>query len=401
MKRNNKKIRLVYLKSRYNEFYLNKIAVGLGFDKYTGYLGLHKNNALLLKYDCLYQLYAFWVFLMIPLWYCFRLCKSIVSRLKSKRSALDGSTFFLATSIALPRVTKNAGIYDMTSKWLELPWNLTNGISEEQRVSVFDVLSFSEIFFCFKEVLILLFWSVLRDGLKYVYTNIFAFDWYLYYLSVNKIPKGSKVVFCSHTDFWCSLLGSLTNFQTILVQHGTEMYLENKKNLKELKYVDGCDAWVGDFPVKYSHLDFVYVFSDKHYIALCNSVIANNPPYKVVGYGVTLTDVGNIDKKKILIIGYIKNYALQEETLLKYFQGKGVEVYLKNHPTIPPVYYEEFQRMYDFTFINSDLFPNVDIIFSYYSTLAQTYQDMGKKVVYYDDLDFSNIDDLKLSELNI
>ena len=88
----------------------------------------------------------------------------------------------------------------------------------------------------------------------------------------------------------------------------------------------------------------------------------------------------------ILIVGYSTLYIDKETELIKRFQGTGIRVYLKNHPTLQVSAYKEIQSFLDFVLLDGPIFPKVDVVFSYSSTLALEYDALGVEVILYDSL---------------
>lgn len=392
MKSNIERIRLIYLKSRYNRIFLNDIAREKESRDYSEYVGLLKRYGIFKKHHSIFYLYALAIVVIAPLLNLCKFVQSLLCLITSPKKELKGKKFFLATSIALHRVSNNANLYDTNSLWLELPWCKTQEISNSQRINFYNVITFKELFSAIKEAILIFYYMLYRDGLKYAFLNIRVFDWYLYYYSVTKIPLGSDVYFCSHKDYWCSLLGSLKQYNQILIQHGTEFLLFNNNHYSYLKYDTQNKFWYGDYPVKYSNLKKVFVFSEKDYVALCKAILQDTPPFIKVGYGVTLTDLGSSEKRRILIIGFYRGYPEEEEIIIKAFQKKDVVLYLKNHPTVSPARYDRLKEKYNFIFINEPVYPVVDMVFSYESTLALAYEDIGIKVYYYNEIDFQSFD---------
>lgn len=386
-----KNIRLIYLRSRYNQVFLNGIALKNSSSDYSEYLGIHKKYIVFKKHNFLYKIYAYIVALLFPFILFTKVIKALGSIISSKRKRLECDNFFLATSIALPRISKEAGVYDDSSIWIELPWCYTKEINDSQRVTIFELLSISDVFFCLKESLVLFYFVLLRDGIKLALYNLRSFEWYLYFLGVNKIPKHKSVFFCSQADVWSTLLDSLDSYKKKLLQHGTEIVYFNTKNEDYLRYDKENGFWTLKFPIRYSCVDEVYTFSEKDYKALCNCIIDNKPRYVIVGHRLNIVSLDNHEKKSVLIIGFSRNYLAKEKQLLEALKDKDVNVYLKNHPTCSPTVYENLKDSYNFHLINTSLYPFVDIVFSYESTLAQAYEDNGIKVIYYETMNFANL----------
>ena len=61
--------------------------------------------------------------------------------------------------------------------------------------------------------------------------------------------------------------------------------------------------------------------------------------------------------------------------------------------------YRKIKDQYCFILITEDIFPDVDIVFSYSSTLAFEYENSGKKVIYYNNIRTNNSNKINRKEV--
>jgi len=186
------------------------------------------------------------------------------------------------------------------------------------------------------------------------------------------------------------LIDKLPHRNKILVQHGTEIILHNTFDI-EANFLNKSQQgfWTLNPPYQYHTITEAYVFTKTEETALLLSILGCHPKFHYTGYGLKLTDL-NLEKKSVLIVGYYYIFIEIERKILESLQDKGLVVFLKNHPTIPPSKYDSIKKEYDFELITDGTFPKVDLVISYDSTLALEYEALGVSVLYYDNINFSN-----------
>ena len=103
---------------------------------------------------------------------------------------------------------------------------------------------------------------------------------------------------------------------------------------------------------------------------------------------IELTEMRNDDNFKILIVGFPGYLRFDKElSIIKAFAQEGYSVYLKPHPGKEDMTtYLNLEKKYrNCKIILGKLFPDVDAVCSYRSTLAVEYQAHGKFVMMYDE----------------
>ena len=86
-------------------------------------------------------------------------------------------------------------------------------------------------------------------------------------------------------------------------------------------------------------------------------------------------------------------FADKEKEIIKDLQELDIAVYLKNHPSIANEKYDVLRKEFNFNFlegVGAEL-PDVDLVFSYDSTLAYEYASIGTEVLYYNNFDMKDV----------
>ncbi len=274
-------------------------------------------------------------------------------------------------------------------------------IDEEQQVSIFELLSLKDIVLSYFDSLFAYYNSLIRYGLVVSFLGINTLEWFLYYRALISIPPNNILLSCHQIDPVALLIDNISHQKKILLQHGTVIFKHNTHNLpSEILTKDkDYDIWVYNMPIKLQNLDVMYAFSEEEYIGYKLSMCKCNPESVIVGYGIKTTKL-NMTGFTVLIIGYFKGYGDREEKVIGMLNEAQVNVLIKNHPMQDVSAYNKLKAVYNFEILNMPVFPVVDLVISYESTLALEYASIGINVIYYDDIDWENfsnyIQDLKM-----
>lgn len=328
------------------------------------------------------------------------LIKLLLKKVCKKRKSVPDGAVFLLMSGALPRVAKRAGLNSNSNVWLVLDGSTTEEISG-RCINDFEIIGYKDLFKAF-----FLSWVSLVDA--YNFSNgeclllaLNSFRWYVYRYAAIRIPIDTELYFCNHKDRWAFLADSLPHKKKNLIQHGTEICVQNKAGIAEpfLYYKENLNAWVMRMPVRYKSLSKVYSFSEREAEAMSFSILDCKPLFEYTGYGLNLTHIES-DRFKVLIVAYQKLYFSREVELLSCLATLDIDVFLKNHPTQPCGPYEDLLGKYEFKFINEPIFPEVDLVLSYDSTLALEYQSIGAEVIYHTDYSNKQIVEMIKNKIN-
>ena len=120
---------------------------------------------------------------------------------------------------------------------------------------------------------------------------------------------------------------------------------------------------------------------------MSSDVLNCDPEVYYVGYSLKQFNENLAGDKAILIVGYYSLFNKKEEELITFFQGSGIKIYLKNHPVFPSSVYNQMRDKLVFELLDGPRFPKVDYVFSYGSTLALEYENLGARVILYNYMD--------------
>jgi len=383
--------RLHFLTSLSNLDVLNEIDKANDYSTYHPFLGARsklvpsflRSNTSLLK---IYIAIIVYVYPFIGLAFTIR---AFINILWDKNNNPHGRRAFLFASIALPRVTKNAGLtIKEDDVWLILPWmNYTN----KECINVtspFSLLSFNDAIKASWDSIIVVYYAYRKKGCKFVLPTLLSIRWFFFNLAIRKLPSDTELFFANHKDSFAVLFKYLPHSRKCLIQHGTEIVLENPSHIGSdfYEYNEQYNFWSNKLPVRYNDIAVLYCFTEKERVAMSSSVLNCSPEVRYVGYSLKQFNENIDGKKAILIVGYSTLYIDKETELIKRFQGTGIRVYLKNHPTLQVSAYKKIQSSLDFVLLDGPIFPKVDVVFSYSSTLALEYDALGVEVILYDSL---------------
>lgn len=383
--------RLHYLTSLFNLDVLNEIDKANGYNTYHPFLGVRSRitPVYLKTHISLLKIYIGFLTIIYPVIGLVLTGGAVLGIIGNKKLHDFGARAFLLASIALPRVVKNAGITNRADDvWLKLPWMRYNDCEGHNLLSSFSLLSVVDTINAFWDSIIIVYYVYRKKGCKFVLPTFLSIRWLLYNLAIRKLPNNTELFFANHKDSYAALFKFLPFPRKNLIQHGTEIVLENPANIgTELyEYNKQYNFWSNKLPVKYKDIAVLYCFTEKERVALSSSVLNCSPEVRYVGYSLKQFNENIDGKKAILIVGYSTLYIDKETELIKRFQGTGIRVYLKNHPTLQVSAYKEIQSSLDFVLLDGPIFPKVDVVFSYSSTLALEYDALGVEVILYDSL---------------
>ena len=390
--------RLHYLVSYSNRIFLNEIDRKEGFDTYETILDVRSRIVPLAikNRNHLLSIYLIIFVLLSPLWNILYLIKSLIDKTKANRIEYKGERLFLLASVALPRVVDNAGIKVRDNeKWLPLPWTKTKSLIIQDIITVFNLVKLSDILSAYWDSILVAFYLLRKKGRIYVLPSSKAYIWFLYNRAIRRIPYNVELLFANQKDIYAPLLDNLPHNKKSLIQHGTEIVMVNPNNIGEpyYRFIEEGGYWVNNMPFKYKHLSQVYVFTKKELKALSKSILNTLPKITFVGYSLKGFNENLKGDKAILIVGYYDLFYERETKLIELLQNKGIKIYLKNHPVFPDSVYDGLLSLYDFKLLSGQRFPKVDYVFTYCSTLALEYEELGAKIIFYDKMDDATLQD--------
>ena len=391
----NKKDRLFFLKTFYNQIYINELD-GLNHrDSYKKYQIGDRVYNLLKGADTPIKVVLVFLIFLYPFIVIIKYIKSLVLYRKSQHVTYSKNKLYVYSSIALKRVVENAGLYDSGIDWLILPFQKKSDISENRQLSVFSLLNTRDIFKAYYNTIYCLYIALNKFGLRYVFWALNGPVWFLTLYALRRVPLYTELIFCDHKSKYSVLFDSLPNKQKTLVQHGTEIVIHNNNKLDACwyRYLPSYNCWTENVPYKYHTISKLYAFSKREIAAIQSAIMPNVNEVEtfIVGYGTKITHIEHTSPL-VLIIGYYSMCYEKELQIANRIKELDVDLYLKNHPAFPPSIYDDFSKMTGCKVLNGSIFPDADIVFSYDSTLALQYEELGVHVLYYDDIDINKVE---------
>ena len=344
--------------------------------------------------------YRMVVFIVFPLLLTKYALQSFYYLISSRKQNQISDIVFIGTSPALKRVATQANLLYTECMWFPIPFETIEGIEHNKQYNPFSFCSGGDIFRSLLASLIVYYSLVFKRGIRVGVKALDCYKQILLFSMLSRFRHNTKFFFCNHKDIWAIIIDNLPYGQKNLIQHGTEIVINNNKIPEPiLLFNEKNKIWTQNVPVKLCSVDNIFAFSEVEAAAMQQALLDCSPKVTVVGYGLSLTELReNSNRKAVLIIGFYKDYWREEQSVLDVLQSLDINVYLKNHPAIPQERYNDFKKLYRFDLINEPVFPVVDLVISYRSTLALQYESVGCKVLYYDEIDFSNFKD-RVSEL--
>lgn len=287
-------------------------------------------------------------------------------------------------------IAKRMGILSKDDVWFASPFDTFTLPYDAKQIRVLDYTSFTDAFLCFFQSIIIHSYTVFHFGYDYYLLSFKAFDWCMMDMALRNIPQNVDLYFCNICDRCAILIDKLPQHNKIMIQHGAMHFHNNSNSSPYMTLQEDKGFWIWNSLYKNSPTR-VYCFTEDDEIALRRSVIANDPEFIHIGYDFRPAFKPN--KFSVLIIGMYTLFADKEKEIIKDLQGLDIDVYLKNHPSIDNGKYDVFRKEYNFIFlegVGAEL-PDVDLVFSYDSTLAYEYASIGTEVLYYDNFDMKDV----------
>lgn len=190
-----------------------------------------------------------------------------------------------------------------------------------------------------------------------------AWQFYEAYVGLSKITQNSNIYFSNQSDKYAILFDNIPSRKKILLQHGIAL------------------NW-GILPCPLRHIDIFYAISEHTWQDAFAYILIGSPQLKFFNPTISLTDF-NLERKSVLIVSEV-TYFEQEVEILKALSKLNIEVFLKRHPGFTnDQCYRDLQSKYKFCYITDKVFPKVDFVVSYFSTLVFEYMEHGIPVYMY------------------
>ncbi len=285
-----------------------------------------------------------------------------------RKKELSGK-LYLSYALLLKKRVETAGLYNSSTDWL-YPIFLPTGmekVTDKNIHNIFEYINILDVIKAYFYSLYTIVASVKYLKFKYLFRNYVSFEFYLTALYLQKIPRETEIIFANQIDRWAVLFDRAPQKRKVLFQHGIEMPEAN-------------------WPTKLNNIKCVYALSEKESERLINATLSNRPEeINILPPTIKLTPFDIEQKNSLLIVSY-PLYGLyeNESKLIKGIDSNKCHIFLKLHPGHQDISrYLDLQKEYNYTLITNNVFPDVDNVVSYRSTLAVEYEVYNKKILYY------------------
>ncbi len=298
------------------------------------------------------------------------LVKAIVANLKvNKADKLNRRIVVVATPRLLDQLEKVPNQEDIPNQYLFI--GACKNIKHKKNVNFYSYLCLGDIFWAFTKSVVLPFTTALKTNQKI--QLMVSFDWFLSFRIFETNKQIKEIWFGNHFDRWAVLVESLEAKVKILVQHGIENGLWSP-------------------PSKLSTISKAYLIDENQKQHFINKIIANDFTSEILISSLKLTAEFDESKYRVLIVGNSGVHISDETQLIKNLQSKRIELILKPHPVLSKQPYYELKKEFNYNLIEKKtLFPIVDLVISYDSTLAVEYEQKSVDVIYYSQYSIAEI----------
>lgn len=316
-----------------------------------------------------------------------------------KKNNIYTSRIFVHSHRIETAVEKN--IFMESDILLNYPYSFNEVGRKGTIIEIYNILTIKILFRTLFDSIYVNILMFVRFGYNSLFFGLSAFHWFLLFNSLNSIDPSVEIVMCNQKDRWAILLDMLNTKKKTIVQHGTNIlkYLPNNKIKSYYVYDENTKLYYMNMPYKLKNISHLYAFNELEAKYILLGEQKSHPTIEYIGYRLKLSDV-QCTGKSILIIGEYTNYSDIETRLIEYFDNTIYKIFLKSHPLVDPIVYEDLLSRYNFTLLTGKIYPRVDIVFSYNSTLALEYESFNIPVVYYDYIfdDNNEINDDKIKK---
>ena len=205
-----------------------------------------------------------------------------------------------------------------------------------------------------------------------IFTIYKIWNFYECSIALRKISHNKEIVFSNQLDRWALLFDDLPASKKTLLQHGLMPI---------------------NVPNKLKNVDVMYSMTKETWKDALINVLDCTPEIKYMSSTIKLSEI-NTDKPSILIIAHILHFEV-EKKIIRNLQKYEADIYVKKHPGVnnDRCYYD-LQKEYGFTYLTEPIFPKVNFLISYNSTLVYEYQNFG--IPFYK---YENVDDFSMNIL--
>ena len=284
----------------------------------------------------------------------------------SKRT-FSNRTFFMCNTIAAYRAKHIlSAIRPQEVTTLKIPF-IKNSFHENQ-ISILESIATPDLYNAYREALITIWFMYgkyrRRDA---AFRSYSCFEFYLTCYFVMHNEEQNTFVYYDTYSRWAYLFSSADS--SVFIQHGKltdQLHLIKMKAPQKAFYLNRSQREIVDevlFSTRPTEYSFRPVLAFSH-----NELLLHN------------------GKKNVLLVCWGNKISTEWE-IVKMLAGK-CNLFIKPHPgERDNSDYKRMVKEYGCIMIPKDGYPEVDVVLSYDSTLADEYEDVGIKVIRYDLLD--------------
>jgi len=345
--------------------------------RFTPLRGL-KTISLIEKYKInlfVYSVICVIFILVSPVYFLIKLFKKIAIKQDNKDEIAEENLILVANG----RVDY---LYNKLNKSEKVTYININQNNKINYISYEKYLKLSDYFLAYIFSLISIFYLLYKLKNKTDILQAYvAFEWFLVYLSLNRLKKGAKkVFFANHYDRWAVMFDQLfENKEVSLLQHGI------LPDILQLDY-------------KLENINTIYYYDNKSKILFEQIFNLKNVQYEKLPLSLKLSAIKS-DKTTILVIGQPHSRDM-EVVIIKSLISQ-YEIYIKPHPLYSDKKYKNIKGLHIID--DRSFYPKVDLALCYESTLGLEYEASGVNVLWWKDYDIKSIYDIiknKLKDTN-
>jgi hypothetical protein len=391
-----KKVRLLFLTSYINTIFLGRWIASFFKTKdsnmeilYPAYLGqFYRKSAYL--YVSLLSLILIGVPFFVFFYNTVQFAKTIYNFFFIQKNKSISEKLFIYSRFMF-KTSKRINLFTRTDSVLVFPNEKCSEIDIKQQVTIYDLITFKNIISTYCNSFIIFGLVIKYFGYANSLYSLNFFKFSLMYNGLLNIDLNTEIYMNNQKDRWAFLIDKLPHKKKIIIQHGTNYFknLPNPYSKEFIKYDKEDDLYTLVMPIKLSNIWKIYAFTQTEAKYMLVGEHKNIPDIHIIGYDIVLTEIMK-ERPQVLIIGnYVENAPI-EKRIVEYLHNYDIDIFIKSHPLVSNDKYNKLRSVYKFQMVENNIFPRVDLVFSYSSTLALEYESCGIQVVYYTEIFFDN-----------
>lgn len=238
---------------------------------------------------------------------------------------------------------------------------------KEREIKVLSVISYKDIFDAFISAVAMIFYMERRFAKEDILFRSYAsFEFFLTCRFVKRTESDNKFIYFNTFDRWAFLM-CRANTEVYFIQHGKLDYLTTL--------------------IRVGTPDVAYYVSPAQQTIVEDTLFANKPKEvrfrKILQFthnDILIRDNGKLNVLIVSVVSFIKDVVKIVEML-----GGKVNLYVKPHPSDKVMdTYNHLVEEYGVVILEKTAYPEVDVVLSYNSTLADEYDLAGVRVIRWD-----------------